>query len=312
MTEFPPSTALIPVFIPLLNPSELEATLISIAVHEGQAILLGDPLATIQAKHSAGDVTSPATGFVVGIQYAVGQKSHFGEVLCYIAGSPQVQPPLSAGQSADPKALIVFGGGGHGKAVIDLVRVLSGYRLAGIVDDQKQPGEAVLGVPVLGNSDALGEIRSRGIPYAVNAVGGIGNIAVRVGIFERLAQAGYGFPALVHPTAFVEPSGSLSPGVQLFPHAYVGSDAHVGFGVILNTGVIISHDCRIGAYTNISPGTTLAGEVSVGEKTLIGMGVTINNRVNIGPGARIGNGATVKRDVPAGAVVRAGKIWPEP
>jgi len=214
-------------------------------------------------------------------------------------------------QPAGPLPVLVFGGGGHGKAVIDLVRALPGYRAAGIADDRLQPGLEILGVPVLGGSARLGEICAGGIRLAANAVGGIGNIRIRVSIFERLVEAGFDFPTLLHPTAFVEPSGWIAPGAQVFPHAYVGSDSRVGFGVILNTGVIVSHDCTIGDYTNISPGTILAGEVTIGEQALIGMGVTINNQVKIGTGARIGNSATIKRDVPAGAVVHAGQIWPE-
>lgn len=212
----------------------------------------------------------------------------------------------------EPEAILIYGGGGHGKAVIDLVRILPQYKLAGVIDDNLPLGTLVLGVPVLGGVWALREQRASGILYAVNAIGGIGNITIRVGVFEHLSQAGFSFPTLVHPTAFVEPSAQLAPGVQIFPHAYLGSAACLGFGVILNTGVIISHDCTIGDYTNISPGSILAGEVEIGERCLIGMGVTINNRVKVGSGARIGNGATVKRDVPADTVVRAGHIWPEP
>jgi sugar O-acyltransferase (sialic acid O-acetyltransferase NeuD family) len=206
--------------------------------------------------------------------------------------------------------VLIFGGGGHGKAVIDLLRALPGYAPAGVIDDHLAPGTAVLGVPVLGDSRALDEVYARGIRAAVNAVGGIGNIAVRDAIFEKLAGAGFAFPTLVHPTAFVEPSARLAEGVQLFPRAYAGSDAEIGFGVILNIGVIVAHDCKIGRTTNISPGAMLAGAVTVGPRVLIGMGVTINIGVQIGEGARVGNSATVKKDVPPGAVVRAGHIWP--
>ena len=118
----------------------------------------------------------------------------------------------------------------------------------------------------------------QGVRLAVNAVGGIGDVAVRIKIFQRIAQAGFACPAVVHPTAFVEASAQLSPGVQVFPHAYVGSDVRVGFGSIINTGAIVSHDCILGDYTNLSPGAILAGAVQVGSGALIGMGATINLR----------------------------------
>ncbi len=211
----------------------------------------------------------------------------------------------------DPEtAIIVYGGGGHGKALIDLLRSLDAYHILGVVDDGIPAGERVMGLPVLGGHDLLAELAPRGVHLAVNAVGGIGNLGVRARVFAGLQQAGFTCPALVHPTAFVESSASLSQGVQVFPHAYVGSEAHLGFGVIVNTGAVVSHDCCLEEIVNISPGALLAGEVTIGARALVGMGVTINLRVHIGSGARIGNSAVIKGDVPDNAIVRAGAVWP--
>jgi sugar O-acyltransferase (sialic acid O-acetyltransferase NeuD family) len=221
---------------------------------------------------------------------------------------PDFSPPQT---EFDPTAIVIFGGGGHGKSLIDLLRSLGSYRIHGILDDRLPAGGAIMGVPILGGSDALPELRARGVRLAANAVGGIGNIAVRVKVFRKLEGAGFVCPTLIHPAAFVEPSAVLSPGVQVFPHAYIGSEARVGFGTIVNTGAIISHDCVIGEYVNISPGAILAGAVQVGSGSLVGMGVTINLEVSVGSGARIGNGATVKTGVPDRGVVRAGAVWPE-
>lgn len=222
----------------------------------------------------------------------------------------EFSPPPAA---FDPTAILVYGGGGHGKALIDLLRALGSYHIVGVVDDGLKPAghPAIMGVPLLGGAEVLPELYARGVRLAVNAVGGIGNIGVRIKIFTRLLEAGFGCPAVVHPRAFVEPSAVLSPGVQVFPHAYVGSEAQVGFGAIVNTGAILSHDCRLDEYVNISPGAILAGEVQVGRAALVGMGATLNLQVKVGPAARIGNGATVKSDVPARGVVRAGAVWPE-
>ncbi len=211
----------------------------------------------------------------------------------------------------DLNAIIIYGGGGHGKALIDLLSMLSTYPIAGIVDDGIHTGSSIMGTQVLGGSAILENLIAAGVHLAANAVGGIGNITSRINIFELLAQAKFSCPTLVHPTAFVESSATLGDGVQIMPHAYVGSDAHVGFGGIVNTGAIVSHDCKVGDYANLSPGAILAGEVIIGDATLVGMGVTVNLRVKIGSRARIGNGATVKEEVPDGGIVRAGTIWPE-
>ena len=210
----------------------------------------------------------------------------------------------------NPRTLVIYGGGGHGKACLDLVRSLGTYHVVGFVDDGIPAGEDIMGLPVLGGGDTLAELYSRGLRLVVNAVGGIGNVGIRIKVFDSLAKAGFDCPAIVHPTAFVETSAVLSTGVQVFPFAYVGSESRVGIGSIINTGAIISHDCILGEVVNISPGAILAGEVHVGDHALIGMGVTVNLQARIGSGSRIGNGATVKSDVPENGIVRAGGIWP--
>ena len=222
------------------------------------------------------------------------------------------QTEFAAPASAfDPQAIIVYGGGGHGKSLIDLLRTLGTYKLVGVVDDGLPAGEMVLGLPVLGDGEVLPELFARGVRLAANAVGGIGDVSVRVKVFQKLAQAGFACPPVAHPSAVIEPSASLSAGVQVFPHAYVGSSARLGYGVIVNTGAIVSHDCLLGDYVNVSPGAMLAGDVQVGSGALIGMGVTINLGVHVGGGARIGNGATVKADVPEKGLIRAGALWPD-
>jgi acetyltransferase EpsM len=225
-----------------------------------------------------------------------------------LSSKPELQ--LQVGRF-DPTSIIIYGGGGHGKALIDLIRMLGTYPIVGIVDDSLPVGSHIMGKPVLGGSIILGKLIEQGVHLAANAVGGIGNITSRIKVFERLIKAGFSCPTLVHPKAFIEPGALLAEGVQVMPHAYVGSEAQIGYGAIVNTGAIVSHDCKLGDYANLSPGAILAGEVIVGRATLVGMGVTVNLRVKIGNYVRIGNGATVKEDVPENSIVRAGMIWPE-
>jgi sugar O-acyltransferase (sialic acid O-acetyltransferase NeuD family) len=210
-----------------------------------------------------------------------------------------------------PRHILIYGGGGHAKSVIDMIRAVGGYTIAGIVDDHLAPGVEVLGVPVLGGGGMLDHLHERGLMMAVNTVGGIGKPEIRVRIFEALDQAGYQFPTFIHPRAFVEPTARLAEGNQVLAMAYIGSDSRVGFGCIINYGAIISHDCALSDYVNLSPGGTLAGGVQVGERTQIGMRATVNLDLSIGCDVRIGNGATIKASVPDGEVVRAGGMWPQ-
>ncbi|MES0361082.1 MAG: NeuD/PglB/VioB family sugar acetyltransferase [Anaerolineales bacterium] len=366
------------VSIPLLNPNEPEARIVSLVIQEGQFVEQGELLCTLETTKSTAEVIAEVGGFIISLQFSEGDTAQAGAPLCYLASSEdwkpeEVQIPGDPGRDMDhalldqsdlpaglrisqpalklaqlnqldltklpvgpiitesmvrkmiskparldvlksefdPTALIVYGGGGHGKSVIDLVRSLRIYRLHGIVDDGLNRDQAVMGVPVLGGSEILPELHAQGVRQAINAVGGIGDITSRIKVFQLLAEHGFVCPIVIHPSAVVEPSSITSSGAQVFPHAYVGSDAHLGFGAIINTGAIVSHDCFVDDFANISPGAILAGGVNIGKGSLVGMGVTVNLGVIIGDNTRIGNSAVVKEDVPENSIVRAGMIWPE-
>ena len=210
----------------------------------------------------------------------------------------------------DPTRVIIYGGGGLSKMIIEAVRVLGTYQIEGIIDDSMKKGSDVIGSPVLGGAEVLPDLYQRGIRTAVNSVGGIGDFQVRLNVFHTLAEAGFTCPAIVHPTAHVDPSAKLAPGVLVLAQSYVSGNATVGMGTLINNSVVVSHDNGIGTCVNLSPGTMLAGDVIIDDFAQLGMNVNVNIGVHIGKYARIANGATIKGDVPQGGRVYAGMVWP--
>ncbi|RJQ44271.1 MAG: acetyltransferase [Anaerolineaceae bacterium] len=210
----------------------------------------------------------------------------------------------------DPTRVIIYGGGGLSKMIIEAVRVLGIYQIEGIVDDSMEKGTDVIGSPVLGGAEILPQLYARGIRMAVNSVGGIGDFQVRLNVFHTLANAGFVCPAIVHPTAHVDPSARLAPGVLVLAQSYVSGNARVGMGTLINNSVVVSHDNVIGVCVNLSPGAMLAGDVVIDDYAQLGMNVNVNIGVHIGKYARIANGATIKGNVPQGGRVYAGTVWP--
>jgi len=212
--------------------------------------------------------------------------------------------------SFDPTRVIIYGGGGLSKMIIETVRATGAYQIVGVIDDGLPQGSDVIGAPVLGNEDVLPDLFKNGVRMAVNSVGGIGNYKVRLAVFERLAEAGFVCPAIVHPTAYIDHSAKLEAGVLVLAQSYVSGNAVVGMGSLINNTVVVSHDNILGVCTNLSPGAKLAGDVILEDFVQVGMNVTINIGVRIGKETLIGNGATIKKDVPPATRVYAGSIWP--
>jgi acetyltransferase EpsM len=210
----------------------------------------------------------------------------------------------------DATKVIIYGGGGLSKMIIETVRALSVYQIVGIIDDNMEPGKMIIGSPILGSVEILPDLYKQGIRTAVNSVGGIGNYKIRLNVFQQLANAGFICPAIVHPTAHIDPSARLEAGVLVLAQSYVSGSAVVGMGTLINNSVVISHDCILGVCSNFSPGAMIAGDAVIGDFTQIGMNATVNIGVKVGRECLIGNGATIKANIPDGTRVHAGAIWP--
>jgi UDP-perosamine 4-acetyltransferase len=195
-----------------------------------------------------------------------------------------------------PGKVVVIGGGGHAKVVIDLLRA-AGWEVVGYTDPAAAPGATLVGVPCLGSDGALAGVRAAGVAHALVALGDNGRRerAAR----EAVAQ-GFALANAIHPSSQLSPSVRLGQGLALMAGTVVNADTALGDNAILNTAATVDHDCAIGAAVHIAPGVHVAGSVRVGDGALVGVGAVVGRGrpLAIGRGAVIGAGAVVLVDVP--------------
>jgi acetyltransferase EpsM len=86
--------------------------------------------------------------------------------------------------------------------------------------------------------------------------------------------------------------------VVVFPQTVISTGAVLDDYCMVNVGATVSHDTRIGCYSNINPGVHLAGNVTIGSACYIGMGTNVIQGRTIGSGTVVGAGAVVIRDLP--------------
>lgn len=210
------------------------------------------------------------------------------------------------------RPLILLGGGGHAKVVLDLMHRL-GADVAGICDPKLQADGLShwRGHPVLGGDEALHSVNPADILLA-HGIGSLPGQQARRQLFERLTGMGYTFATLVHPQAVIAEGVELGRGAQVMAGAIIQADARIGDNTIVNTGARIDHDCRIGAHVHIAPGATLCGGVVVGDGAHIGSGATAIQGLSIGASALLGAGATLVKPLAAGGrfLGRAGRATP--
>lgn len=196
------------------------------------------------------------------------------------------------------KKILLIGGGGHCKSVLDSLLELNEYQEIGIVDREENLGKLVLDVPVVGCDDNLSALFKCGFKYAFITIGSIGNPATRIKLFKLLCEIGYEIPVIIDNSAKVSKYARLESGAYIGKQCIVNAGTTIKKGAIINSGSIIEHDCKIGSFAHIAPGSVLGGEVIIGCDTHIGLNSSVKQQVVIGKHTIIGMGSVVLKNIP--------------
>jgi sugar O-acyltransferase (sialic acid O-acetyltransferase NeuD family) len=185
------------------------------------------------------------------------------------------------------RALVIYGGGGHGMVVADAAAA-AGWKVIGFVDDNPRARAAEFR-PIL-EPDSTAATNA-------TAIVAIGDNCVRQRAMARLVETGRELVNVIHPSACVSPLATFGRGVFIGPRAVVNAGAVLGDGAIINSGAIVEHHCHIGAFAHIAPGAVLGGAAQVGALTLVGLGASVLPVIRIGERSIVGAGAVLIGDI---------------
>lgn len=171
--------------------------------------------------------------------------------------------------------LVLIGGGGHCKSVLDAALRMGIFREIVILDPGIPVGSIVMGCKVYGDDDKLGELREKGFDNAFITVGCLGDTSLRRKLAEKADAYCFNYPCIIDPSAVVSELAELETGVFIGKGVSVNAGAQIGKHAIINTGAIIEHDCRIGAFTHVAVGATVCGDCNIDDDVFIGAGATL-------------------------------------
>lgn len=193
--------------------------------------------------------------------------------------------------------ILLIGGGGHCKSVIDSIEQAQIFEVVGITDLETKRGLTVLNYSIVGTEDDLVQWFEKGVTNCFITLGSIGNSAIREKLYRKAKEIGFSFPVIQDKSAIVSEHVIIDEGTFIGKGTIINADVVIGANAIINSGSIIEHDCHIGAYTHIAPGTTLSGGVSVGTHTHIGTNSSVIQSVQIGSQTLIGAGSVVLKNI---------------
>lgn len=199
--------------------------------------------------------------------------------------------------------IILVGGGGHAKSVIDTIIRNNEYEIVGILDTKEKISETILGIEIIGTDKLAKKLFDEGITNAFISLGSIGNTDLRRKLAEETKEIGFSFPKIIDKSAVVSNFSKIEEGVFVGKGAIINADVVIKSFSIINTNSVIEHDSVIGEYSHISPSATLCGEVKVGSRSHIGANSTIIQGIKIGSDVLIGAGSTIINDIEDSKVV---------
>ena len=199
--------------------------------------------------------------------------------------------------------LVVVGGGGMGRCVLDVIEAVNDewlatgsprFEVVGVLDDG-EPDASLLGaydVKHLGPVAAIDDL-----PQDIGYVIGIGGTAAKRVIDERLSKTGRTSPVLIHPNAHLGRNVELGPGVVICSHVSIENHVELRRHVHVNQNSTIGHDTIISDHCTISPLVAVSGNVSMKDSVFVGTGASIRQGVTLHRASVVGMGAAVIRDV---------------
>ena len=178
--------------------------------------------------------------------------------------------------------LLLVGAGGFGRMVAE--QAVLQYDCF-FVDDGQPVGTEVCGIPVVGNTSDLIELRNS---YKMLVVG-IGNNRVRDQLYKEASRLGFVFPNIVAPSAYISPFANIGEGCVILQNACIQNGATLGNGVIVNSGVEIHCDAFIDDCVLIYSNSVIQANARVDKC------VRIDSNITIGVGAKVYENSIVKK-----------------
>ena len=182
------------------------------------------------------------------------------------------------------------------RACIDAVEQEGIYKIAGLIGLAKEVGSKQFGYEVIAADAEMREVADQ-YRFALVSIGQIHTAEQRIRLFTQAQEAGFSFPTVIAPTAYVSCHSTIGIGTIVMHGAIINAGALVGTNCIINSNSLIEHDAHVEDHCHISTGASLNGNTSVGMGAFIGSGAVIKEGVSIGANSLVGMGLMVRHNV---------------
>lgn len=202
------------------------------------------------------------------------------------------------------KDIAVFGAGGFGREVANLIRRINAaaevpeWNLIGFFDDNAS---------LKGTTNEYGSVL--GGTSDLNAYEGELSIAIGVGspnavkaIVGNITKADVDYPNLLDPTVQIadENNYELGRGNVFCSNCIISIAVKVGDFNSFNNNTVLGHDDVVGSYNSFMPNVNISGGVKIGDRNFFGVKSTVLQYLKIGNDTKIGGMTLILRNTKDG------------
>jgi UDP-N-acetylbacillosamine N-acetyltransferase len=181
--------------------------------------------------------------------------------------------------------LLIYGCGGHGRSVADILIANDPAVTICFIDDHAGDKELLYGFPVL-KSWSGSETR---------CFFAIGDNDKRANMLEQIGDKL--LVNVIAKTAHIGNMANIAKGVFVGNFCHLGPESVIGINTIVNNGAIVDHEVNIGSHCHIAPNATISGRCTIGDHVFIGVGAIIKDYISICSNVIVGAGATVVKNI---------------
>lgn len=183
------------------------------------------------------------------------------------------------------KNIYIFGAGGVGRDIVDIVKESGEFSIKGFIDDGKA-GNICMDIKIYSTD----EVRSN--EKEVNVVIALGEPNLREKIINRLTEEfnKVNYMTIISKKSFISKTALIKEGSIIYPNViinsnviieknvFIGGNSSIGHDCIINENSVIAFNCSVGGNSiiernvYIGSGSNIRDEIRIGEKSIVGMG----------------------------------------
>jgi len=195
--------------------------------------------------------------------------------------------------------IVILGGIGNGSVIAAAIKDAyinhsKELELSGYLNDRKEVGSMIEGVPVLGKTKDW-----KNLPddiLFINTIYRIEGNQERITYYRNLEIPDNRLFTFIHPSAYVAPGVHQSPGCIVMPLVCISSGASLGKGCLIHVGATVGHNSVVGDYCHLAAQSCLGSFVTLKQGVHIGLNATVREHVTLEEYSALGMGSVLLQD----------------